>query len=505
MKRFLTIVAVVLPATLALVDVTVANLAYDTIAGSLGATLDQISWISTAYILAGITVLPLTGWLAAVLGRKRLFLACIAVFTIGSVLCGLSRNIALLALFRAVQGLGGGALQSTGQALLIDAYPSSQRAKALSIYGISVTIGPMLGPAVGGLILLDWNWPLIFFINVPFGVLAFLFASRVLHDQYERKPAAPVNLVTLGLLVTGLTALQYALQRGELRDWSDDASIAWCGCIAVAALTIFAVHEWRARKPMVDVKLFRERSFLFGNVFGLVIGAATVATSFVLPLFIQSALGYDPFQAAFLMIPASLATICTVRAVPFIMKHVQRDLITIFALALFGVSLWYLGWFGVNASGTTVMLLRVVQGIAIGLWFVPLSAFTIEHLPAADLDAGSGLMQLVRQLGGSLGVAMLGTILLRYQTVYQRTALAGINAYSYKTQLALQQLRSHAYSWNSWHISSSVASGIFAQQIETNAAASAFSSMFVLESYGLFAAALLAAAVFYVPRLAENA
>lgn len=479
---------------LALLDVTVVNIAYNTIAGALGATLDEISWISTAYILTCVNVLPLTGWITQRLGRKRFFMACIAIFTLGSLLCGLAQSVAQLALFRALQGLGGGAMRATSQTILLRAYGDDRRAHALSTYGVYAVVGPMIGPVLGGLILQFWSWPAIFLVNVPFGILALYFAWASVDDrERDGQRDSSVEWVPISLMVVGLVCVQYVLQRGQRLEWFSDAGIVALALLGAFCICAFAWSEWKSRRPTVNIALFSIPSFGLSNVLGLILGLAVVGTGFILPLFLQTVLQYSPLQAAWLLAPSAAATFAAMRLAPSVLSRVSPAIVVAAAPAVVGAIVWAFGDQGGYLTASEFVALRCVQGAATGLWFVALGQLTIRDVRKDQLDSASGLIALVRQIGGAFGIAVIGSILEGSYTVAFRKLLENTGAYS----------------WGTLNFEHAAARGIFVTQgvapttaaqlaynaLSTEAQVLAFQYMFWVLGIVLFATALVAIAL----------
>lgn len=423
----LVTITVMLGMIMAIIDSTIVNVALQTMAGNLGATTDEIAWVVTAYILAAVVIMPLNGWLTAYLGRQRYYAISIAVFTISSFLCGIAGSLVLLVIFRVIQGIGGGALQPTAQSILFESYPPEKRGNAMAIFGLGAMVGPAIGPVLGGYIVDNWNWPLIFFINVPIGIIAFAMTFLFIRDPaYIEKPKGGVDWAGLAYMTIGLSALQYVLERGQREDWFDSSAIAVLALISIVALVIFVVRELRTKHPIVDLFVFRSRSFSAGNVIGVVSGFGLFGLNLVLPLFFQQVLGFSPLQAGLALLPGAIATAISMPIAGRLVNKVDARLMIAFGIIIFGAASWWMGGLDQYAGYWDIFWPRGLQGFALGFLFVPLSTATLSGIPRGEIASASGLYTLIRQLGGSLGIAILATLLERQEDVAQSGLAASV-------------------------------------------------------------------------------
>ena len=424
-NEWMIAVTVMLGMIMAIIDATIVNVALDTIAGNLGASLDDIAWVATGYILASIITMPLNGWLTAYFGRKKYYAACIALFTVASILCGTATNVWQLVAYRVLQGFGGGALQPTAQAILFETFPPERRGSAMALFGIGVMAGPALGPILGGWIVDNAAWPLIFYINLPIGILAFIMTMTFIPDpQYLSKPKAGLDIFGLGLLAAGLGSLQYVLERGQHDDWLDSNLIIALIVVSAVTLPWFLYRMLHEKYPLVDLTAFRFRGFTVGNILLCVVGFGLFGTSLIMPLFFQQVMGMTAFGTGMALLPGAIATAVMMVIVPRLMKITDvRYLLTAGAL-LFAWSCWALGGLNDVAGYSNVFWPRLVQGVGLGLLFVPVTTIMLADVPRHELASATGVSQLVRQLGGSLGIAILTTLLATH-TAYAWQALAG--------------------------------------------------------------------------------
>ena len=412
---------------MAIIDATIVNVALTNIAGNVGASIDEVSWVATGYILASVIVMPLNGWLTAYFGRKNFYAGCLAIFTIASFLCGTARSIWVLVFYRVIQGIGGGALQPTAQAILFETYPPERRGAAMAIFGLGAMVGPAVGPTLGGYIVDNYSWPLIFYINLPIGIVAFIMTMMFIpNPHFLQKPKGGIDWFGLGLLSAGLASLQYVLERGQHDDWYSSAGIWTLSIVAVVGLVWFVLKTLHDRHPLVDLDVFRYRTFTVGNIIGVVSGFGLFGTSLILPLFFQNILGFTAFDTGMALLPGAIATAISMMIVGRILNKFDPRLLVGFGMIVFGYSCWMLGGLNENGGYWDVFWPRVIQGFGLGFLFVPLSTVTLGAVPREELAGATGVSTLLRQLGGSFGIAILTTLLAREAAIAQSTLASGV-------------------------------------------------------------------------------
>src|SRR2546426_4488355 len=309
--KYIIAITVSLASVLELLDTSIVNVAIPHMMGNLGATLDEIAWVSTGYIVANVIVLPITGWLSAYFGRRRYFAGSIALFTIASFMCGNAHSLVSLVIWRIIQGLGGGALLSTSQAIVYEEFPREEYGTAMAIFGVGVMVGPTLGPTVGGWITDTYGWPWIFYINIPFGMIALALTMSFINDSRHQERSASVDFIGLGLLAVGIGALQTMLERGERLDWFASPSVRLLAITSALSLITFIWHELRTEHPVVDLRILKSRQLAVGVVFGLVLGVCLYATVFVLPVYLQNVRQFTANQTGLVILPGALASAFT--------------------------------------------------------------------------------------------------------------------------------------------------------------------------------------------------
>ncbi|MGA7570226.1 MAG: DHA2 family efflux MFS transporter permease subunit [Candidatus Aquilonibacter sp.] len=420
-------ITVMLGLIMAIIDSTIVNVAINTIGGNLGASVDEVSWVATGYILANVIVMPLNGWLTAFLGRKRFYAASLAVFTIASFLCGTATSITQLVIYRVIQGIGGGALQPTAQAIMFESYPADKRGNAMAIFGLGAMVGPAVGPTLGGYIVDNASWPLIFYINIPIGIVAFLMTMMFIpNPKYIERSKAGLDWIGLTLMTVGLASLQYVLERGEHDDWYDSSTITILTIVAVVALSVFVWRMLRERFPLVNLKVFRHPSFTVGNVLGIISGFGLFGTALILPLFFQTILGFTAFDTGLMLLPGALSTAVSMMIVGRILNRIDGRASIAFGFLVFGLSTWMLGGLSTDAGFWDVFWPRLIQGFGLGFLFVPLSTITLGDIPISEMAGATGVYTLVRQLGGSLGIAILTTLLVHQTAVAWNVLASGV-------------------------------------------------------------------------------
>jgi MFS transporter, DHA2 family, multidrug resistance protein len=465
---------------MAIIDTTIVNVALAKISGNLGASLDEVPWVATGYLLSAVLVMPMNGWLTAFLGRQRFYATSLVIFTLASVLCGTATNIWQLVAYRVIQGIGGGALQPTAQSILFESYPPQRRAQAMALFGLGAMVGPAIGPLLGGYIVANYDWPLIFYINLPIGIVAFFMTLAYVHDPaYLRKPEGVFDWQGLAFMTVGLSSLQYVLERGQHDDWFNSPLIVVLTCAAVLGVAAFIYRETTAASPLVNLRVFRDRTFSVGNFVGIVSGFGLFGLNLILPLFMQNLLGWDAWQTGVALLPGAIATAISMVLVGQISRHMPPRLLMAFGLLVFAYSTWMMSYLDQTAGYWDIFWPRFGQGFALGFLFVPLSVVTMSSLKQNEIAGASGIMTLLRQLGGSLGIAFLVTYLSSdIQRIYSAMSDSMNIARPQVMQAiaaAQAQFEQMGQSANQAH---ALAVNQLAQQVQLNATAIAYDDLF---------------------------
>ncbi|THG85338.1 DHA2 family efflux MFS transporter permease subunit [Pseudomonas sp. A-1] len=405
-RRGFVTLAVMLATTMQALDTTIANVALPHMQGALGVSQDQTGWVLTSYIVAAAICMPLTGFLAARLGRKRLFVGAVIGFTLTSMLCGAAQGIEQMVLFRLLQGVFGACLVPLSQAVLLDTWPRERHASAMALWGVGVMVGPILGPTLGGWLTEFYDWRWVFYINLPFGLLAwFGLAAFVRETPVDR--TRRFDLLGFALLSLGLGALQMMLDRGESLDWFASPEVVCEGLLAGLALYLFVAHICTCEQPFIEPGLFRDRNFSVGLLFIFMIGMILLATMALLPPFMQNLMGYPVLDVGQLLAPRGVGTMLAMMAVGRLAGRVDVRRLIFLGLALTSLSLWEMTGFTAEVSGWDIVRSGFVQGLGLGLIFVPLSTLTFATLAPRYRTEGTALFSLMRNIGSSIGIAVV--------------------------------------------------------------------------------------------------
>ena len=421
-SRYLIAFAVTLASVLELVDTSIVNVAIPHMMGNLGATLDEVAWVSTGYIVANVIVLPLTSWLSDRFGRRNYYTGSILLFTLASFFCGAARSLEGLVLWRVIQGIGGGALISTAQAILFDVFPVRERGTAMAIFGMGVMVGPTLGPTLGGWITDNYSWPWIFYINVPLGLLAAVLSWRSVPEPSHLIRRTQVDWLGLALLILGIGALQVLLERGESKDWFESREIIVEAIVAGLGMVAFIWHELTTPNPIVNLRILRNRQLAGGVAFAVILGFALYSSVFALPVFLQNLLGYSAWDTGRVLFPGAVAAAFTMAMMGRLSGRFDARLLVTIGVLLFLWSMWLHYHFTTAIGMNDLLLPMVLRGVGLGFIFVPLTGAAVADLRTDQLAQGTGLFNLARQLGGSFGIAVTATLLSRF-TEQSREAL----------------------------------------------------------------------------------
>jgi len=433
--------AVTLATFMEVLDTSIANVALPHIAGSLSAGQDESTWVLTSYLVSNAIVLPLSGWLSSIIGRKRFYMSCVALFTISSCLCGFSPNLGTLIFFRVLQGVGGGGLQPSEQAILADTFPPAKRGMAFAVYGIAVVMAPAIGPTLGGWITDNFTWRWIFFINIPVGILSLLLTSRLIQDPpyFKRRKLSETNIdyIGLGLVALGLGTLQVVLDKGQREDWFESNFIVVLSAISAAALVWVVIWEWYHKDPIIDLHLFKQRTFATANFLMFMLGFALLGSTLLLPLFMQTLLGYTAQRSGLALMPGGFTIMVCMPLVGFLLSRYSPRWLMLYGLSMLSFSLFHMTTFDLGVDFRTVTMARVYQAMGLAFLFVPINTAAYSGLPRDKNNAASGLMNLARNIGGSVGISFVTTGLARRAQFHQVRLVEKLNAANPQFQSAL--------------------------------------------------------------------
>ncbi|PTR00012.1 DHA2 family multidrug resistance protein [Mucilaginibacter yixingensis] len=429
-KKWIITITVITASLLELIDTTIVNVALPHIQGNLGATLEDVAWVVTGYAVANVIILPMSGWLGGRFGRKNYFLASIVVFTIVSFLCGNAHTMGELVLFRVLQGFAGGGLISTAQAILLETWPREQIGTATALFGLGAVVGPTVGPTIGGWIVENFSWPWIFYVNIPVGALAAFFTITYVRET-PKDTKKPVDWWGIILLAVAVGSLQTVLEKGESEDWFAKTYILVLTITAVLGFILFIWRELSTSHPVVNFSIMRHRSFAVGMFTSFVLGFGLYGSVFVFPIFCQNLLGFNAQQTGELLFPGGL---CTIVMMPFIGKMLNKGIPAQFmatgGMFLFFVFTNMLSHSTLATGEKDVLVPLLVRGVGMALLFVPLTTLAMADLKGPELGQGSGLNNMMRQLGGSFGIAILTTVIHNRQGFHRSNLLSNINPYN---------------------------------------------------------------------------
>jgi DHA2 family multidrug resistance protein len=423
-------------------DTTVVNVSLPHIAGSLSASVDEATWALTAYLVANAVILPMTGWLANFFGRKRTLIAAVFGFTTASFLCGLAPTLPALIFFRVLQGATGGALQPLSQAVMLEAFPPRDRGKAMAFWGLGIVVAPMLGPVIGGWLTDNWSWRWVFYINLPVGLASIIMTRLFIFDPpYIRRGRGGIDYWGIGMLALGVGALQVVLDKGQEEDWFASHWITVLAIVSVLGIIAFVIRELRARAPVVNLRVFKSRTYSAGVFLMTVLGFVLYGSLLLLPIFLQTLLGYPALDAGFAMAPRGLGSFLMMPVVGTVLG--RFDPRKVLAVGLVGASwtLYELGRLNLNAGYWDIFWPQFIQGAALAMLFVPLTTATMDPIPREQMGNATSMFNLMRNLGGSFGIASATTYLFRRQQFHINLLGANVNALSPQTQRMMRGLQ----------------------------------------------------------------
>lgn len=416
-------------AIISALDTSIVNVALPYMRGNLGASVEEIAWVSTSYILANVIIMPIIGLLSSRYGRKNFYLVSVVLFTITSMLCGIAWDLKSMIFFRVLQGLGGGALIPVSQAILRENYPPEKQGLAMGIFGLGVVMGPAFGPTLGGWLTDHFSWPWIFFINLPVGIINILLTMKYVEDPpYLQRKKERWDMAGLLFMVVGLGSLQLMLEEGQTKDWFASDYIKVLAVSAAVGLALFIWRELTAEKPAVDIRLLKDRTFCTGTFLGGVLGISLFASLFLLPLFLQQLLGYPAFDSGLAMMPRSVAMAFFMPIVGRLYTILGARVLIAAGLAVNAFSFWELSTLSLDVGYWDIFFPQVWQGFGFGAIFVALSTVTLSTVDKSKMTDASGLYNVVRQVFGSVGIALSATFLTRYETVYHSFLVEKITA-----------------------------------------------------------------------------
>jgi len=435
---------VMLATFMEVLDTSVANVSLPHIAGDLAAGVDESTWVLTSYLVSNAIVLPLTGWLSTLFGRKRFYMTCVAIFTVSSFFCGTAPTLGFLVFFRVLQGAGGGALQPVAQAILAESFPPERRGMAMAIYGMGVVVAPIVGPTLGGWITDNYSWHWIFFINIPVGLFSLLLTYMLLFDppylkRKSLRDGTHIDFIGLGLLGVGLGFLQVVLDKGQREDWFGSDFIVSCSILAAIGLIGALFWELRKDDPIVDLRILRDRNFALATVTMFTLGVVLYGSIVLLPIFLQTLMGYTATQSGLVLSPGALVSLVMLPIVGHLLRTREPRQLIMLGLVITSLSLFYMANFNLDIDFRTAVLARVVQGFGLVFLFVPINTMAFHFIPKHKINNATGLINLARNIGGSFGIAAVTTLLARRAQFHQSVLVSHLTPLDFGYQAALQR------------------------------------------------------------------
>jgi MFS transporter, DHA2 family, multidrug resistance protein len=434
-------VSVMLGTFMEVLDTTVVNVSLPHIAGNVGATVDEATWVLTSYLVANAIVLPMTGWLSNQFGRKRILLTSIVGFTTASVLCGMAPTLPFLIFFRVIQGATGGGLQPLSQAIMLEAFPPEDRGKAMAFWGLGIVVAPMLGPVLGGWITDNYSWRWIFYLNLPVGLGAVIMSKMFIFDPGYIGRKTRVDWWGIGFLALGIGALQIMMDKGQEEDWFSSDFIRVLAIMMVVGLVLFVIRELLVRHPIVDLRVFKVRTYATGVFLMSVLGFVLYGSIVLVPIFLQTLLGYPALQAGWAMLPRGLGAFIAMPFVGVLMSKMEPRKLLLVGFLVAAYSMWDLGRINLNAGYWDVFWPQFIQGVGMGFLFVPLTTVTHDPIPKERMGNATSVFNLMRNIGGSLGIAMVTTYVARHTQTNTNILGANVTPFSPSAQQMIQAAR----------------------------------------------------------------
>jgi len=479
---WLIAIAVMSSTFMEVLDTTVVNVSLPHIAGSLSASNDEATWTLTSYLVANAIILPMTGWLAGRFGRKRLLMMSVSGFTVASFLCGLAPTLPFLIVCRIIQGACGGGLQPLSQAILMESFPPEKRGQAMAFWALGIVVAPMLGPVAGGWLTDNYSWRWVFYINVPIGIIALILTEIFIFDPpYLRRPRTGIDYWGIGLLAVGIGSLQIMLDKGQEDDWFGSHFIVTLAVLAVVGLGGLIIRELTAEHPVLDLSVFKFRSYAIGTFLMTVVGFVLYGSTVLLPLLMQVILGYTALQAGLTNLPRGLASFCIMPLVGRLTDKVDHRKLLGFGLIASAYAMWELSKFSLYVSNRTFWWPLVVQGAALGFVFVPLTTITNNPIPNERMGNATSLFNLMRNIGASIGIAMVETVQFRTQQEHINVLGQRVNPMSLSARQMMNAMKSYFMSQGaSASVATQQAYGSMWGMVQRQAAMLAYNDTFFL-------------------------
>jgi DHA2 family multidrug resistance protein len=477
-SKWIVALAVVLPTLLEVIDTSVVNVSLDHIRGSLSAGIDEATWTITAYLVSNAIIIPLTGWLCRVFGRKRYLLFSVTLFTVSSFLCGSATTLSALVFFRIIQGIGGGALQPLSQTILLEEFPPAEYGMAMAIFGVGVMFGPIVGPVLGGWITDNWSWNWIFYINIPIGIISVLMIMFFIQDPpYLKRVKERIDYVGLSLIVIGIGCLQIFLDKGQRLDWFSSQFIIRLVAVSVICLVVFVFWELRRPDPILNLRQLKNVSFASANLIQCVAFFVLFGSILLLPLFVQQLLGYNAFLSGMVLAPGGIATLISMPFSGKLIQKVNPKAVLASGLLITTYSIFIMSRFNSYIDFNTVAFSRIVMGFGMGMVFVPLTSLAFSTIKKEEMGNATSIFGIIRNIAGSFGIAIMTTILARRAQFHQFRLSEQLNPFDPRYQLGLSKAMT-VLGYKTGSVNVAAANAVIYQQLAKQATLLAFTDAF---------------------------
>jgi MFS transporter, DHA2 family, multidrug resistance protein len=486
-NKWLITMSVMIPTMIEILDTSVANVSLTHIQGSLSAGQEEVTWVLTSYLVANAIIIPMSGWFARIFGRKRYLIGSIMLFTLSSLLCGTATSLTGLIIFRVLQGVGGGGLQPMSQSILMETFSQEERGMALGIYGIGVVVGPILGPLLGGFLTDNYSWRWIFYINLPIGIFAVFMCMSFIFDpsyQNRRQKGEKVDAIGLMLLCLGIGSLQILLDKGQQEDWFQSWFIVALACVSCICLVILVFWELRQESPVLDLRILKDRSFASGNLIMFLAFFAFFGSIVLLPLYLQTLMGYTSFNAGLVLGPGGLLTIVMLPVVGKLTKRFDSRFLLGIGLMILAYSVYYMAGFNLTMDFATAVTGRLIQGLGMPFLFVTASYLTMAYVSVNQMNNATAIFSLLRNLGASFGVAFVSTFVARRAQFHQQRIIESLTPFDPGFTNRLEQLKTAlGIKLGTVTDHSQQALGLIYRALRREAAAMAFDDTFMIQTF----------------------
>lgn len=501
---WLTTIAVMSAAFMFVLDGTIANVALPQMAGSFSSSNDEATWILTSYLIASGIVVPSVDWFSKFFGRKQFFFGCIILFTIASLLCGMSTSLDMMILARVLQGLGGGALLPVAQAILLEAFPIEKRALAMSIFGFGVVVAPVIGPILGGWLTDNWSWNWIFFINIPFGILATITSKLWIFDPpYAQKQAnAKIDYIGFAFLIIWLVTFQVFLDKGNNADWFGSEWICWLFGISMIAMILFVYSQLVQKNTIIDLSVFKDKSFVIGTIILVIANMVLYASTTVMPLFLQNLMGYNAFWSGYSLMPRGFGSILAIFIYSITNRMLDFRIFTLIGISLLGISSLMFSFLNLEFSMINIIIPNFIFGFSVGLTITVLTTASMETISNAKMTNASGVQNLLKNLGAAIGTSIVITMISRYSQAFQSNLVEFLNPQNLVYVEKLNAITSYLSQFDTYANSITKAQGMLYNTLLQQSTLCAYMETFKI--WGIIALCCLPLLLLYGKRKPKN-